>query len=281
MDGLLHGKITGPVMTSFAMFSLSLALYVAAFALSIASFATRSAALRKVATSVVGSSMLVHLISLTLLHSETSTLPIVHPSGFFGCYALATFIYALLAARRYDVENMFFVFMAIPLGVLVGAYFLQAPTGAPTRMPTSWLLIHLAAIVLSLAAFTIAFSAGVMLFVQDRLMKAKSFGFWMENLPPLDVLDNLTYRNVSLGFVSLSLGALLGFSGAPRAWGSVFQLDVRVAVSLAAWAMYGVYLHTRSRRGWRGRKLALFSLGGFLVILVASLVASKQGGFHG
>lgn len=268
-------------MTSYAMFTLSLALYVAAFGLSVASFATRSVGLRKVATSLVGSSMLLHLISLTLLHSETSVMPIVHPSGFLGCYALATFTYGLLAARRYDVENTFFAFMTIPLGVLVGAFFVPAGVVQAPRMPTSWLLIHLAAIVLSLAAFTVAFTAGAMLFVQDRLMKAKSFGFWMENLPPLDVLDNLTYRNVSLGFVSLSLGALLGFSGAPRAWGSVFQMDVRVAVSLAAWAMYGFYLHTRSRRGWRGRKLALFSLGGFLVILVASLASSRQGGFHG
>lgn len=111
-------------------------------------------------------------------------------------------------------------------------------------------------------------------------MKAKHFGFAMENLPPLDVLDDLTYRNVSLGFVSLSLGALLGFSGASQIWGSIFQLDLRVLVSLAAWAMYGFYLHTRARRGWRGRKLALMSLGGFLVILVTSFVASR-GGFHG
>ena len=268
-------------MTSFAMFSLALALYAASFVLSISAFALRSGSLRKVATSVVGSSMLVQLISLTLLHSETGTLPIVHPSGFFGCYALATSVYALLACRRYDVEHTFFAFMVIPLAVLTGVFFIHQGAASVTRMPTSWLIIHLAAIVLSLAAFTVAFSAGVMLFIQDRLMKAKRFGFAFENLPPLDVLDDLTYRNVSLGFVSLSLGALLGFSGAPRAWGSIFQLDLRVTVSLAAWAMYGFYLHTRSRRGWRGRKLALMSLGGFLVILVTSLAASNHGGFHG
>ena len=269
------------MISSYTLFTLALALYLASFVVSASSFASRSPGLRKAATSLVGSSMLLHLISLTLLHNETGSLPLTHPSGFFGVYALASFVYALLACRRYDVENTFFSFMLIPLGVLIGSWVMH-PTVAPhTRMGATWLIVHLAAIVLSLAAFTVAFTSGVMLFIQDRLMKAKSFGFWMENLPPLDVLDELTYRNVSLGFVSLSLGALLGFSGAPSAWGSMLQLDLRVVVSLAAWAMYGVYLHTRSRRGWRGRKLALVSLGGFLVILVTSLVASHTGGFHG
>ena len=274
-------KFLASVISSTTLFALSLALYLVSFALSAAAFASRSLSLRKVATSVVGSSMLVHLMSLTLLHSEQGQLPLTHPSGFFGTYALATFIYALLACRRYDVENTFFSFMVIPLIVLAGVFTMRPSAAPATHMGTTWLMIHLAAIVLSLAAFTVAFTAGVMLFIQDRLMKAKQFGFLMENLPPLHVLDELTYKNVSLGFISLSLGALLGFSGAPRAWGQVLPLDARVVVSLLAWAMYGFYLHTRSRRGWRGRKLALVSLGGFLVILVTSLAASYQGGFHG
>ena len=269
------------MISSSVLFQLSLVLYLGSFLLSAASFATRSVTMRKVATSLVGSSMLVHLMSLTLLHSETGALPLTQPAGFFGTYALATFVYALLACRRYDVENTFFSFMMIPLIVLGGVFALRPAASPATHMGAVWLIVHLAAIVLSLAAFTVAFTAGLMLFVQDRLMKAKHFGFLMENLPPLDVLDELTYKNVSLGFISLSLGALLGFSGAPRAWGSLMPLDARVIVSLLAWTMYGFYLHTRSRRGWRGRKLALVSLGGFLVILVTSLAASYQGGFHG
>ena len=52
-------------------------------------------------------------------------------------------------------------------------------------------------------------------------------------------------------------------------------------LSLAVWTIYGFYLHTRSRLGWRGRKLALFSLAGFIVILMTSFAVSFRGGFHG
>ena len=269
------------MITSSTMFATALRLYVVSFVLSAVAFGSRSPSLRKVATSLVGSSMLVHLISLMLLHNETGVLPFTHPTGFFGTYALATFVYALMACRRYDVENTFFSFMIIPLGVLAGVLVLRPAASPPTHMSNLWLTVHLAAILIALAAFTIAFTAGSMLFIQDRLMKAKQFGFLMENLPPIDALDDLTYRNVSLGFILLSLGALLGFSGAPRAWGSLLSMDMRVLVSLIAWGMYGFYLHTRSRRGWRGRKLALFSLGGFLVILLTSMAATYSGGFHG
>jgi ABC-type transport system involved in cytochrome c biogenesis permease subunit len=266
------------MIASTTLHPVTLVLYVAAFAVSVAAFTTRSAGVRRLAISLTGMGMVAHLVGLGAMWSEDGAFPVGRPIAFFGLYALASFFWALLVCRHWDIENTYFSFMAIPLIGLIVVWAVDPVKSVAPTMSPAWLTLHLAAIIASLAAFTVAFSGGVMLWLQDRLMKAKQFGFLMENLPSLEVLDELTYRNVSLGFVSLSLGTLLGFSAAPKAWGSYMPVDARVGVSLAAWAMYGFYLHTRSRRGWRGRKLAVVSLGGFLVILA---IASVRGGFHG
>lgn len=265
------------MIASTTLHPVTLVLYVAAFAASVAAFTTRSGGVRKLAISLVGSGMVAHLVSLGAMWTESGTFPVGRPIAFFGLYALTSFLWALLVCRHWDIENTYFSFMVIPLGGLISVWALDPSRNVAPQMGPAWLVLHLAAIIASLAAFTIAFSGGVMLWLQDRLMKAKQFGFLMENLPSLEVLDEVTYRNVSLGFVSLSLGTLLGFAAAPHVWGSYLPVDARVGVSLAAWAMYGFYLHTRSRRGWRGRKLAVVSLGGFLLILA---IASIRGGFH-
>lgn len=269
------------MVSSTSLFTGSLIVYLAAFAVSVAAFSSGSNRLQRLGTALVGTGMLVHLVSLALLWQEHGNLPAGTPAGFFGLYAICSFFWALLIVRHWDIENTYFSFMVIPLVVLAGIRVLQPTKVVDSTMGPMFRALHLAAIVGSLAAFTVAFTGGLMLLIQDRLMKAKHFGFLMESLPPLTVLDEMTYRNVSLGFIALSLGALLGFSAAPRAWGSYLPLDTRVGVSLAAWAMYGFYLHTRSRKGWRGRKLAVVSLAGFLVILATSMLASYRGGFHG
>jgi ABC-type transport system involved in cytochrome c biogenesis permease subunit len=269
------------MISSTALFTGSLIVYLSAFLASAAAFATGSISVRRVGTALVGTGMLVHLASLALLWQEHGSFPAGTTQGFFGSYAIFTFFWALLIARHWKIENTYFAFMVIPLVMLVGIRVLHPTKVVTSTMGPVFRGLHLLAIVSSLAAFTVSFTGGLMLFVQDRLMKAKAFGFLMENLPPLDVLDEMTYRNVSFGFIALSLGALLGFAAAPKAWGASIPLDLRVAVSLAAWAMYGFYLHTRTRRGWRGRKLAVVSLAGFLVILATSMFASYSGGIHG
>jgi ABC-type uncharacterized transport system permease subunit len=252
---------------------LSLAAYGAGFGLSLSGFARRSSPTSRRAVWFIGLGVALQGAGLLTYARASGIFPAARPFGFFSLYALLAFVASLLACRHWDIGPAGFLLQVIPLATAAAVPILP-DHGSASHLPPLLLGLHLVAVLVALVAFTLAFSGGLMLFVQDRLIKAKSTGFLMESLPPLSVLDEVTYQNIALGFAFLSLAALLGMAGAATGLGSQAFLNTKVALSTAVWVLYGYYLHSRLRSGWRGRKLALVALAGFVVVAATSLVAS-------
>ena len=76
-------------------------------------------------------------------------------------------------------------------------------------------------------------------------------GRW--GLPKPQVLDEIGYRAVVVGFPFLTLTIILGAVWADTAWGSYWSWDPKETASLVTWFIYGAYLHARVMRGWRGK----------------------------
>ena len=55
----------------------------------------------------------------------------------------------------------------------------------------------------------------------------------------------------------MALVLILGSVWAHEAWGSYWAWDPKETSALFTWLIYGVYLHTRTLRGWRGTRSAL------------------------
>jgi ABC-type transport system involved in cytochrome c biogenesis permease subunit len=265
----------------FSALALALLLYTAGFTLSVLSFWFASRPFMRGAGACMLAGVLANAAAIGSLWLSTGTFPAARPFGFFAVYALLTVIWSLVTCWYWGIENTYFTFVAFPVACLFYIWRVDPAVASRSHLTEFFLSLHLMAILLSMAAFTMAFAGGLMLFIQDRLMKAKSFGFLMENLPSLELLDDLTYRNLILGFGFLSVGTVLGFAGAPQAWGSYLPINKQVLFGVVVWCVYGFYLHSRTRLGWRGKRLAYFALVGFLIILVASLSATYYGAHHG
>lgn len=203
------------------------------------------------------------------------------PANFFIVLAAAGLANALLASARWDMDRALGAFLVPPVGCLMVGHALAGAPPITMHLSQAWLVLHLLPLVLATAFFGVAGAAGVMLFVQDRLIKAKNFGLLMESLPPLETLDDVCFQHVALGFIFLSFGTLLGFIGVPRVTATFDWLQPKVLCGLAAWVIYAVSLHSRRRSGWRAKRLALLSVTGFLALLVATLVANRLGGSRG
>lgn len=80
-----------------------------------------------------------------------------------------------------------------------------------------------------------------------------------------DLLDDLTYKNIAVGFPIFTLGGLIfGAIWADQAWGRYWSWDPKETWSLITWFVYAFYLHARYLRGWRGSKIAVVSVIGFI-----------------
>ncbi|MFD2045899.1 c-type cytochrome biogenesis protein CcsB [Ornithinibacillus salinisoli] len=88
------------------------------------------------------------------------------------------------------------------------------------------------------------------------------------NNAKLDLLDEITYRSVAIGFPVFTLGGLIFASiWAQEAWGRFWGWDPKEVWALITWFFYAAFLHLRLSRGWHGEKSSWLAVGGFAIIM--------------
>ena len=140
--------------------------------------------------------------------------------------------------------------------------------GAPLGSPLGTVHIFLAT--LGVATFAMAAVLAVVYLLQERRLKRKRFDKLRTQSAPLDTLDRLAARCVSLGFPIFTLTIVTGAVwiarlGLVRTGGAVRPEYV---LTIIAWAVLGVLLLGRATVGWSGRRAALLTLGGFSVAML-------------
>ena len=96
-----------------------------------------------------------------------------------------------------------------------------------------------------------------------------------------NILDNLSYRILGLGFPLLTIGILSGAVWANQTWGSYWSWDPKETWALITWFIFAIYLHTRLSKGWSGFKSALLASFGFIIIWICYLGVNLLGtGLH-
>ena len=134
-----------------------------------------------------------------------------------------------------------------------------------------WHPFHVVFAFLGNAIFALTFCCGVMYLIQEHQLKSKKMGPITKRLPPLNLLDDLSYQSLKYGFPLLTLGIITGAVWAEYAWGRYWNWDPKETWSLITWLLYAALLHQRLTVGWRGRKAAIMAIAGFLAILFTFL----------
>jgi len=85
-------------------------------------------------------------------------------------------------------------------------------------------------------------------------------------------LEEITYKSIAVGFPIFTLGGLIfGAIWADQAWGTYWSWDPKETWSLITWFVYAFYLHGRMLRGWRGNKVAIVAVVGFMAVIFTYL----------
>jgi len=109
-------------------------------------------------------------------------------------------------------------------------------------------------------------------FVIDHFLRHHHLNPVVRNLPPLEVLENLLFRLIGVGFLMLTVSLVSG---------TVFINDIfaqhlvhKTILSILTWLIFGVLLFGRWRYGWRGSLAVRLTLAG-VVLLVLSYFGTK------
>jgi cytochrome c-type biogenesis protein CcsB len=162
---------------------------------------------------------------------------------------------------RYRIQLVNASSIIIAFGLLIVAYILPSRHEplVPALQQSLLLTSHVAAAIVAYGSFTVGFTAAL-LYIWQRARRSP-------RLPPPELLDDISYHSVMIGFPFLTLVIILGALWADVAWGRYWGWDPKETASLVTWLIYAGYLHARFLRGWRGTKAAVLLIVGFGAVL--------------
>ncbi|MGE7091780.1 c-type cytochrome biogenesis protein CcsB [Lysinibacillus sp. NPDC048646] len=133
--------------------------------------------------------------------------------------------------------------------------------------------------------FIWSFIFGAILYILVRLITRKRFAAILQPFTKnirADLLDEICYRSVLIGYPIFTLGALIfGMIWAQIAWGSFWSWDPKEVWALVSWLFYSSFLHLRLSRNWQGEKSAWLVIVGFgLIIFNLVFVNFLLAGLH-
>jgi len=225
---------------------------------------------------------IVHLISLVARFVQLGHTPVTTLNESLSFFAWCLVLIFLIFDLRYRLAVLGAFSSVLALMTMLGSGF--APKAVEPLNPALnswWFPLHVTLAFLGNAAFAMAFAAGVMYLLQDRMLKSKRFSALYYRLPSLATLDNINYRSLSFGFPLMTLGIISGAAWAESVWGTYWSWDPKETWALLTWFVYAALLHGRLSIGWRGRRAALFAIIGFACLVFTFLgVNLLLGGQH-
>jgi cytochrome c-type biogenesis protein CcsB len=90
-------------------------------------------------------------------------------------------------------------------------------------------------------------------------------------LPSFEVLDDVMYKAIAVGFAFFTIATVLGALWAAEAWGGYWSWDPKETWALIVWLNYAAWLHMRLMKGLRGSVAAWWALVGLAVTTFAFL----------
>lgn len=134
-------------------------------------------------------------------------------------------------------------------------------------------LVEMPAIINAKKLNTVIWSlaVGTILYVLLRLAFRKRIGAALKPLVKninLDLVDEIGYRSVLIGFPVFTLGALIfAMIWAQIAWTRFWGWDPKEVWALITFLFYAAFLHLRLSKGWHGEKSAWLAVIGFVIIM--------------
>ncbi|ORU91372.1 MAG: c-type cytochrome biogenesis protein CcsB [Cycloclasticus sp. symbiont of Poecilosclerida sp. N] len=237
----------------------------------------------KVASAMTWSATAMGLVGLMvrwresyLIGLDVGHIPVSNLYEVFILFSIITALLYLFYERRYQTRMLGgFVLLIISAAVAFLLWYAFDRNAADIQplvpaLKSYWMKIHVPANFIGYGAFSLAAMVSTAFLIRAKAEQNNSAGVAMR-LPELDILDDLMYKSIALGFAFFTLATILGALWAAEAWGGYWSWDPKETWALIVWLNYAAWLHMRLTKGWRGRPMAVWAIVGLFVTLFAFL----------
>ncbi len=127
-------------------------------------------------------------------------------------------------------------------------------------LDSPWFWVHVASLLFAYASFALAGVLGVTYMLQFKEIKKKHLGYFYTRLPSLQILDVMNSRAVTIGWLFLTVGVVVGVVWTAQARAvapenanlqAMSLDDPKIFVAVLTWAVYSFALLSRAD-AWAG-----------------------------
>jgi cytochrome c-type biogenesis protein CcsB len=214
--------------------------------------------------------MMVRWYESYLIGADVGHIPVSNLYEVFILFSMITALFYLYYEQRYATRQLGpFVLLVISAAVGFLLWYTVARDAAEIQplvpaLQSWWMKIHVPANFIGYGTFALAAMVG-------SAYLLKSHGILADRLPSLEVLDDVMYKSISVGFAFFTVATILGALWAAEAWGGYWSWDPKETWALIVWLNYAAWLHMRLMSGLRGRAAAWWALIGLVVTTFAFL----------
>jgi ABC-type uncharacterized transport system permease subunit len=184
-------------------------------------------------------------------------------------------LFVMYVQRTRPVGGLDWFIMPTVIALLIAAAVLGRAK-PHEYLPTIWSWVHRTTAYGGALAFAVAGAVGTMYLIVNHRLRTKQLPAG-PNLGSLERLEGLTLEAVSLGFALLTIAAVMGFIELGR---GKQTSAAKVVLASCVWLVYAIVLHAPINPRFRGRKVAVLSVVGF-VLMIGTLVAAFAMPFGG
>ena len=205
-----------------------------------------------------------------LLGADIGHIPVSNLYEVFVLFCLITALFTVFYEEKYETRQVSgFILLVISAAVGFLLWYMTSRDAHEIQplvpaLQSWWMKIHVPANFIGYGTFALAAMVGV-----AYLLKSKSI--LADRLPSLEVLDDIMYKAIAVGFAFFTIATILGALWAADAWGGYWSWDPKETWALIVWLNYAAWLHMRLMKGLRGQVAAWWAIGGLLVTSFAFL----------
>jgi ABC-type transport system involved in cytochrome c biogenesis permease subunit len=250
--------------------------YAAATAAYVAHFATRGTMAGRAAGALLVGAILAHTFVIGMHTMALGHVPFAGTTA-----AISMFVWLLALAYLYielttDERGMGIFILPLLTALSTIPAFTPNPAERSAVLESPWFTLHVSSLLFAYASFALACVIGITYVLLFKEIKAKHLGVFYARLPSLQVLDQMNSRAVTIGWVFLTIGVVIGAVWAAQARQAfddprveaMSLLDPKIFIALVCWAVYSFELYAVRAIGWRGRRAAWLSALGFVIVLL-------------
>jgi ABC-type uncharacterized transport system permease subunit len=254
---------------SSTLLALTLLLYVLATFFAFPSLIRRRDKRNHWTPALAAVGLVVHMASLIQQGVAAGRCPVLDRSATMSFFSWLIVLIYVIAWTRSRMQVLSVILPALAVIVFLTSNFLELvlppqPIQLGATEQTSLFAFHVTVSMIGVAALFLTFASSVTYLLQDRILKSKRHGSWLQVLPPLNRCDRLVVQSLMWGFPLLTVGIITGSVLSASRTGHFWSWRWDEAFSIVAWGIFAVILWARSARGWRGRKSAYLTLVGVL-----------------